>query len=384
VNTQKTATTHKTAPHLDMAGILADSSARVIVCCGSGGVGKTTTAAALAMRAAEDGRKVVVLTIDPARRLAQALGVADLGNAPQPVELGPEAKGELHAMMLNMKRTFDEMVLAATTPDKAEQIFANPFYQTIASSFGGTQEYMAMEKLGQLAADSSWDLIIVDTPPSRNALDFLDAPKRLGTFLDGKMIRLFTAPGRGFGRLVTGAMGLAIKGVSTIVGGQMLSDASTFVQSLDSMFGGFRERAQRTFELLSRPDTRFVVVAAPEPDALREAGFFVDRLSSENMPLAGLVLNRTHPMQSTLAGDHALTAADNLDEAESTPQSDLAAAALRIHAERATMNKREQHLLHRFTGAHPHVPQIGVPSLPFEVADLESLRAIGAELTRSA
>ncbi|MCX5043146.1 ArsA family ATPase [Aldersonia sp. NBC_00410] len=377
-------TTKKTAPHLDMAGILADSNARILVCCGSGGVGKTTTAAALAMRAAENGRKVVVLTIDPARRLAQALGVAELDNSPQPVQLGSEAKGELHAMMLNMKRTFDDMVLQHTTPDKAEQIFANPFYQTIASSFGGTQEYMAMEKLGQLAADSSWDLIVVDTPPSRNALDFLDAPKRLGSFLDGRMIRLFTAPGRGFGRLVTGAMGLAIKGVSTIVGGQMLSDASTFVQSLDSMFGGFRDRATKTFELLSRDDTRFVVIAAPEPDALREAGFFVDRLSTEGMPLAGLVLNRTHPLRCELAADHALTAADRLDEDEPTPQSQLAAAALRIHAERATVNSRERHLLHRFTGAHPRVPQIDVPSLPFEVSDLEALRAIGDELTRSA
>ena len=160
-------------------------------------------------------------------------------------------------MMLNMKRTFDEMVLAHTTPDKAEQIFANPFYQTVASSFGGTQEYMAMEKLGQLAADSEWDLIVVDTPPSRNALDFLDAPKRLGNFLDGRMIRLFTTPGRGIGRFVTGAMGLALKAVSTIVGGQMLSDASAFVQSLDSMFGGFRERASKTYELLSAPGTQF-------------------------------------------------------------------------------------------------------------------------------
>ncbi|MBF6477980.1 ArsA family ATPase [Nocardia cyriacigeorgica] len=364
------------APQLDISTIIGDPNAHIVVCCGSGGVGKTTTAAAIALRAAEAGRKVVVLTIDPARRLAQSLGVADLGNSPQRVELGPEVKGELHAMMLNMRRTFDEMV--HTSPDKAEQIFANPFYQTVASSFGGTQEYMAMEKLGQLANRREWDLIVVDTPPSRNALDFLDAPKRLGNFLNGRMIRVIMAPGRGVGRFVTGAMSLAVRGVSTIVGGQMLKDASLFLQSLESLFGGFQDRANRTYAMLSKPGTHFLVVAAPEPDALREASFFVDRLSTEKMPLAGLVLNRTHPVRSALSADHALTAADQL--AESNP---LTAAVLRIHAHRVATAKRERHLLLRFTGAHPRVPIVPVTALPFEVSDLEALRAVGDQLTRT-
>ncbi|MBW0270699.1 anion transporter [Nocardia sp. MH4] len=364
-----------TTPPLDVSRIIADPTARVIVCCGSGGVGKTTTAASIALRAAEAGRKVVVLTIDPARRLAQSLGVAELDNTPQRVDLGPEVPGELHAMMLNMRRTFDDMVLEHTSAEKAEQIFANPIYQTVASSFGGTQEYMAMEKLGQLAGHKEWDLIVVDTPPSRNALDFLDAPKRLGTFLNGKMIRLIMAPGRGVGRFVTGAMSLAMRGVSTIVGGQMLKDASTFLQSLESLFGGFQDRAERTFAMLSKPGTHFLVVAAPEPDALREASFFVDRLSTEQMPLAGLVLNRTHPALSGLPADHALTAADQL--AETDP---LAASVLRIHAERVATAKREQRLLHRFTGAHPRVPIVSVTALPFEVSDLEALRAVGDQL----
>lgn len=369
-----------TAPNvaapLDISRIIEDRTARVVVCCGSGGVGKTTTAAAIALRAAERGRKVVVLTIDPARRLAQSLGVADLDNAPQRVALGPEAKGELHAMMLNMRRTFDDMVLEHTSPDKAEQIFANPFYQTVASSFGGTQEYMAMEKLGQLAGRKEWDLIVVDTPPSRNALDFLDAPKRLGNFLNGRMIRVIMAPGRGVTRLVTGAMSLAVRGVSTIVGGQMLKDASNFLQSLESLFGGFQDRADRTYAMLSKPGTHFLVIAAAEPDALREASFFVDRLSTERMPLAGLVLNRTHPVLSRLPADHAQTAADQL--AESDP---LTASVLRIHAQRVATAKREQHLLHRFTGAHPRVPITSVTALPFEVSDLEALRAVGDQLT---
>ncbi|MEU1206236.1 ArsA family ATPase [Nocardia sp. NPDC005825] len=377
---------------LDISKIIADPSARIVVCCGSGGVGKTTTAAAIALRAAEAGRKVVVLTIDPARRLAQSLGVSDLGNVPQKVELGPEAKGELFAMMLNMRRTFDDMVLEHTTPDKAEQIFANPIYQTVASSFGGTQEYMAMEKLGQLAAKREWDLIVVDTPPSRNALDFLDAPKRLGNFLNGKMIRVIMAPGRGVGKFVAGAMSLALRGVSTIVGGQLLKDASVFLQSLESMFGGFQDRADRTYAMLSRPGTHFLVVAAAEPDALREASFFVDRLSTDKMPMAGLVLNRTHPALSSLSAEQAQVAADRLvPESENgvTPEPEvetpeaLAAAVLRIHAHRAATAKREQHLLHRFTGAHPSVPIVAVTALPFEVADLEALRAVGDQLVEA-
>ncbi|MEU7633532.1 ArsA family ATPase [Nocardia sp. NPDC049220] len=366
------------ATPLDVSQIIGDQSARVVVCCGSGGVGKTTTAAAIALRAAEQGRKVVVLTIDPARRLAQSLGVAELDNSPQRVTLGPEAKGELHAMMLNMRRTFDDMVLEHTSAEKAEQIFANPFYQTVASSFGGTQEYMAMEKLGQLAHRGEWDLIVVDTPPSRNALDFLDAPKRLNNFLNGRMIRVIMAPGRGVTRLVTGAMSLAVRAVSTIVGGQMLKDASNFLQSLDSLFGGFQDRADRTFAMLSKPGTHFLVVAAAEPDALREASFFVDRLSSDGMPLAGLVLNRTHPALSSLPADHALTAADQL--VESDP---LSAAVLRVHAHRMATDRREQHLLHRFTSAHPRVPIVTVTALPFEVSDLDALRVVGDQLTRT-
>ncbi|MET9492247.1 ArsA family ATPase [Nocardia sp. NPDC006630] len=374
---------------LNISKLIADPSARIVVCCGSGGVGKTTTAAAIALRAAEAGRKVVVLTIDPARRLAQSLGVSDLGNTPQKVELGDGVKGELFAMMLNMRRTFDDMVLEHTSPEKAEQIFANPIYQTVASSFGGTSEYMAMEKLGQLASKREWDLIVVDTPPSRNALDFLDAPKRLGNFLNGKMIRVIMAPGRGVGKLVAGAMSLALRGVSTIVGGQLLKDASLFLQSLESMFGGFQDRADRTYAMLSRPGTHFIVVAAAEPDALREASFFVDRLSTDKMPLAGLVLNRTHPVLLTsLSAEQAQVAADRLapaaavNGASETPAA-LAAAVLRIHAQRATTAKREQHLLQRFTGAHPSVPIAAVTALPFEVADVEALRAVGNELAEA-
>jgi anion-transporting ArsA/GET3 family ATPase len=375
-----------TAPRaLDMHAILSDTSNRVVVCCGAGGVGKTTTAAAMALRAAEYGRTVVVLTIDPAKRLAQALGIKDLGNTPQRVALAPEVTGELHAMMLDMRRTFDEMVVSYSPAGRADAILENQFYQTVATSLAGTQEYMAMEKLGQLLAEDKWDLVVVDTPPSRNALDFLDAPKRLGSFMDSRLWRLLLAPGRGIGRLVTGAVGLAMKVLSTVLGSQMLSDAAGFVQALDATFDGFRQKADRTYELLKRRGTQFVVVSAAEPDALREASFFVDRLSQERMPLAGLILNRTHPLLCDLKADRAGEAADALEASGGDNGPDaLAAAVLRIHSDRALTAKREVRLLSRFTGANPAVAIVGVPSLPFDVSDLEALRAIADQITGEA
>ncbi|GLZ33010.1 anion transporter [Lentzea sp. NBRC 105346] len=367
---------------LDIDPLIDDPATRVLVCCGSGGVGKTTTAAALALRAAERGRRTVVLTIDPARRLAQSLGLRELDNQPREVKVeGFEPKGELFAMMLDMRRTFDDMVLTHAGRDRADQILSNPFYQTISSSFSGTQEYMAMEKLGQLVAQGEWDLIIVDTPPSRSALDFLDAPQRLSTVLDGRFIRMLSAParasGRGLLKLVGTGFNLFTKAVATVVGGQLLHDASTFVQAFDSMFGGFRERAQRTYELLRSPGTGFLVVAAAEPDALREASYFVERLSAEGMPLCGLVANRTHPVLAALPAPKALAAADDLERAGDAP---LAAAVLRLHADRAAVADREKRLLARFTRAHPGVALVGVPALPADVHDIDGLREIGSRL----
>jgi anion-transporting ArsA/GET3 family ATPase len=372
--------------HLDLDGLLADRDTKVLVCCGSGGVGKTTTAAALALRAAEQGRRVVVLTIDPARRLAQSLGLEELDNEPRNVPgalrtTAERGDGELQAMMLDMRRTFDEMVSGHTTPDRAQAIFDNPFYQTISTSFSGTQEYMAMEKLGQLSSTGLWDLIVVDTPPSRSALDFLDAPQRLSSFLDGRMIRLLSAPARAGGsalrKIVGSTFNLFAKAVSTILGGQMLADASAFVQAFDTLFGGFQERANATYQLLRAPGTSFVVVAAPEPDALREASYFVERLSSERMPLAGLVLNRTHPVHATLSGARAREGAETLESARGD---ELAAAVLRLHADRVETAERERRVLGRFTRAHPTVPIIDVPAMSTDVHDLDGLREIGRRL----
>ncbi|UOZ08468.1 MULTISPECIES: ArsA family ATPase [unclassified Amycolatopsis] len=371
---------------IDIDALLDDEKSRVIVCCGSGGVGKTTTAAALALRAAERGRQTVVLTIDPARRLAQALGLRELGNHPRQVQVeGFEPKGELWAMMLDMRRTFDDMVRVHAGPERAEQLLQNPFYQTISTSFSGTQEYMAMEKLGQLAATGDWDLIIVDTPPSRSALDFLDAPTRLSSALDGRMIRLLTGPakagGWGLRKVVNAGFSMFAKAVSTIIGGQLLTDASAFMQAFDSMFGGFRERARKTAELLRSSGTSFLVVAAPEPDALREASYFVERLSAESMPLGGLIANRTHPVLAKLSGSEALAAAESLQEGD--VNAPLAEAVLRLHADRVDLAAREERLLARFTRAHPEVALARVPALAGDVHDLDGLRDIGTKLASS-
>jgi len=355
----------------------------VLVCCGAGGVGKTTTAAALAVRAAERGRRVAVLTIDPARRLAQSMGLSELDNVPRPVSnIDESAGGLLEAMMLDMKRTFDEVVVAHADPARAQQILDNPFYQSLSSSFSGTQEYMAMEKLGQLQAGGRYDLIVVDTPPTRNALDFLDAPQRLGRFLDGRMIRLLLAParagGRAYVRVLSAGMGVFTGVLTKVIGVQLLKDLSMFVSALETMFGGFRERAEQTYELLQRPGTTFLVVAAPERDALREAAYFVERLAAEAMPLTGLVLNRVHPsLAPGLSGERSLALAESLADAADSP---LTVAVLRLHAERMALAAREQRLKARFTSAHPGVPIVEVAAQARDVHDLEGLRVIGSAL----
>ena len=407
--------TGRPPPWLDVDRLIDDRRTRIIVCCGSGGVGKTTIAAAIGLRAAEHGRHVVVLTVDPARRLAQSMGLTSLDNTPRPVRgiktrdqqagNGAEPAGSLHAMMLDMKRTFDEIVEAHADPDRAAQILANPFYQSLSSSFAGTQEYMAMEKLGQLRRADEWDLIVVDTPPSRSALDFLDAPQRLARFLDGKLLRLLTAPakvgGRAYLRAINAGFGVVTGVLTKILGTQVLRDVQTFVSALDTMFGGFRERADYTYQLLRAPGTAFLVVAAPEEDALREASYFVERLDTERMPLAGLILNRVQQVPAAhLSAARSLAAAEVLQAAMSgnagsgstahghktagqagaddqVAARQLTIAALQLHADRMTQAAAERRIAGGFTAAHPLVPVAEVPAQAEDVHDLEGLRNIG-------
>ncbi|MEV6842713.1 ArsA family ATPase [Actinoplanes sp. NPDC051411] len=373
-----------TAGRLDVDGLLANPATRIVVCCGAGGVGKTTTAAALGVRAAEvHGRRTVVLTIDPARRLAQSMGLSELDNTPRQVKgIDGENGGELHAMMLDMKRTFDEVVQQHTTPQRAAEIFANPFYQAMSSTFAGTQEYMAMEKLGQLRATDEWDLIVVDTPPSRSALDFLDAPARLSRFLDGRMLRLLLAPARAGGKsmfsLVTASFGLFSRAVQKMLGAQLLTDLSGFVAALDSMFGGFRQRADDTYRILQDPQTAFLLVAAPERDAVREAAYFAERLVSERMPLAGLVLNRMHHSDAAgLSAERSEEAAAALEAAGDQP---MTADVLRVHAALIRQTERESGVAATLTDAFPQVPSVAVTAQPADVHDVDGLRTIGALL----
>ena len=368
-------------PFFDVDAIIADRQTKIMICCGAGGVGKTTTSAALAVRAAEAGRKVVVLTIDPARRLAQSLGVGELDNTPRPV-VGLEATngGRLDAMMLDMKRTFDDVVIAHAPPEKAAAMLQNPFYEALSSSFSGTQEYMAMEKLGQLhhqaLADGSWDLIVVDTPPARSALDFLDAPEHLSDLLDGPFLRMLLAPARGPLRLMSVGFHLVSSAMTKILGGQLLRDMETFITAFEALFGGFRQRAAQTHALLSSSHTTFLVVAMAQRDALREAAYFVDRLSEEQMPLAGLVINRVHTSQLEVSAERALAIAEDLDPATAVTEIE----ALRRHADLERVIEQERLLLERFSSTRPGVPRTLVATLASDVTDLDALRRVGVLL----
>jgi anion-transporting ArsA/GET3 family ATPase len=368
---------------LDLDTVIGNPATRIVVACGAGGVGKTTMAAALALRAAEQGRKVVVLTIDPARRLAQSLGLTELDNTPRVVaDVDVTTGGRLDAMMLDMKRTFDEVVIAHATPDKAAQILANPFYMALSSSFAGTQEYMAMEKLGQLHTQAQrtgeWDLIVVDTPPSRSALDFLDAPERLASLLEGRFLRLLLAPARGPFRLMSAGVNLAMSVMNKVLGAQVLTDVQTFVAAFDTLFGGFRDRAEQTVALLRESHTAFLVVAAPQNDALREASYFIQRLREEHMPLAGVVLNRVTTTEiSDLSAERALAGAEDLEE---QGRSDLTAGVLRLHADRMRQVVSDHKRADRFRRGHRAIATVSVPALADDVHDLDGLRAIGTLL----
>jgi anion-transporting ArsA/GET3 family ATPase len=369
-------------PFLDVDKIIGDRETKIIICCGAGGVGKTTTSAAIAVRAAEAGRKVVVLTIDPARRLAQSLGVGELDNTPRPVTtVDTAAGGSLDAMMLDMKGTFDEVVMAHSTPEKAAAILQNQFYVALSSEFSGTQEYMAMEKLGQLHSEAeahgTWDLIVVDTPPARSALDFLDAPEHLSSLLDGRFLRLLLHPARGPMRLMTAGFSVISAVMTKILGAQIIRDVQTFVRAFEALFGGFRQRATATFALLSSRHSTFLVVATPQHDALREAAYFVDRLTEEGMPLSGMVINRVHTSALAISPERALSLAEDLAGTSAV----LEVEALRRHANLTRVMQTESRMMERFASARPTVAQTQVQSLPTDVTDLAALRRVGALLS---
>jgi anion-transporting ArsA/GET3 family ATPase len=356
-------------------------TARIVVCCGSGGVGKTTAAAALALHAAEQGRRTCVLTIDPARRLAQALGLDLLSNTPSPVGRGLRGPGSLDAMMLDMRRTFDELIERyARDPEQADRILANRFYQRVSSTLAGTQEYMAMEKLYELHESRRWELLVVDTPPTRSALDFLDAPDNLNELLDARMFRLLIAPAQRVGRGYLRGLNLATTAMTRMVrrltGSELLAEVGEFFAAFEGMYDGFRRRAQRVYDLLKDPGTQFVVVATPDPPALREAAYLVGRLAADRMPLGALVVNRVHragPVPAVPPEEVARLAAGSADAR-------LLADLVVQHQELEELAAAEQRRVRAVTASLPALAAVQVPLLADDVHDLAGLRRLGSQL----
>jgi anion-transporting ArsA/GET3 family ATPase len=370
---------------------------RIAVCVGCGGVGKTTIAAALALEAARSGRRALVLTIDPARRLADALGVRALGNEPQAIprsvleRLGVPAEGSLCAMMLDMKRTFDDLVERFAESEEArERILANPIYQHVSDALAGSVEYSAMEKVYELAEENAFDLIVVDTPPAQHALDFLEAPQRLLEFLDSRVVHMLIHPafaaGRFGFRLFQRSARRVLQVLERVTGIGFLQDVSEFLLAFEGMAEGFRARAGRVRALLLGPEAAFVLVAGPERESIEQAGQFLERLESFGVPLAGVLANRVRtwpgpgpaptfdpdadlrPLRDALAA-----AAEPGFPAESAAQAAVAAAA-----GYAALVRRDEAALEPLRARTEGVGRFfrRIPELPEDVHDLDGLQRV--------
>jgi anion-transporting ArsA/GET3 family ATPase len=369
---------------VNVADVIADK--RIVICGGSGGVGKTTTSAAIAMGAAAAGRKVAVVTIDPARRLANSLGLEQLGNEPALVDpalfapAGVEMEGELWAMMLDPKRTFDELIDRLAPNEKArDEVLGNRIYQELSNAVAGSQEFTAMAKLYELDRDHDFDLIVLDTPPSRNALDFLDAPDRLTQFFEGRALQVFLRPTGLAARVMGRGTGVVFGVLKRVTGIDLLDDLAVFFRSLSGMIDGFKERAQAVNKLLGDRGTVFVLVTSPEREPIDEAIFFWRKLKAARMPFGGVVVNRVHH--------------DLLGDAEVDDVSDELAAELGDKlAGRVAENFRDYHVLAR-RDAH-NIERLGrqlrddrlllVPYLDEDVHDIEGLSRLNRYLFATA
>jgi anion-transporting ArsA/GET3 family ATPase len=344
----------------------------VIVCTGSGGVGKTTTAAVIALEGARQGRRACVVTIDPAKRLADALGLEALSNSPSRID-GPW-KGELWALMLDTKSTFDDLVMKnAESPEQAEGILENRFYRNISGALSGTQEYMAMEKLYELHDGDEFDLVVVDTPPTRNALDFLEAPRRLTRFLDHRLYRVLMSPTRGIVKAVNVAAQAFLRTVSKVVGGDVVKDAIAFFSAFEGMEAGFRDRAAATLDLLSDEVTAFVLVSAPRRDVVEEASYFAEKLTEGGIPVRALIVNRMHPRFGTASPGATRERARHFEGTE------LGGLYANLADFQQVAANEEDHLAGLAERVAP-APVIRVPFLQTDVHDLEGLGLIGGHL----
>jgi anion-transporting ArsA/GET3 family ATPase len=373
---------------------------QVCICAGSGGVGKTTTSAAIAMGMAAKGKKVAVLTIDPAKRLANSLGLRELGNEECLVpperftEQGLEMKGELWAMMLDAKRTFDDLIERhAPDEETRDRVLSNRIYQEVSNAMAGSQEYMAMEKLYELYQEARYDLLVLDTPPTRHALDFIDAPERMTRFIEGKSLQFFLKPGR-LGMRVIGRSGGALFSIlKRLTGIDLLQDLSDFFQSFGDMATGFRERAQRVSELLSHRNTTFMLVTAPEREPIDEAIFFWRRLDEAKLPFGGVVVNKVHHDYLSVANGEANVAADvALDQLATQLERSLdgdrenaqLAAKVQENFERySVLAERDRRNITRLTRELDSASVIEVPYLDEDICDIAGLAQVNRYLFSS-
>jgi anion-transporting ArsA/GET3 family ATPase len=367
-----TTTTERSAATRSLSELLSEQ--RILVCCGSGGVGKTTSAAVLALEAARAGRRAVVVTIDPARRLADALGLEGLTDTASRID--GDWPGELWALMLDTKSTFDQLVTGnAASPDQAERILQNRFYRNISGALSGTQEYMAMEKLHELHDATDFDLIVVDTPPTRNALDFIDAPRRLSRFLDHRLFRVLTSSRKGVVRAVNVAAQTFFRTVAKVVGAEVIEDAIAFFRAFEGMEEGFRERAEQVLALLSADETAFVLVASPRRDTIEEARFFAEKLDEAGIRVDAVVVNRMHPH---FGGGLPEAVRERARTLEGTDLGNL----YRNLAEFQLVAAREEEHLGLLLPAVPDAAVVRVPFLRDDVHDLDGLAAVGRHLMR--
>ena len=345
----------------------------VVICAGSGGVGKTTTSAAIAAGMAERGKTAAVLTIDPAKRLANSLGLKELGNEEARVEL--DAPGELWAMMLDAKRTFDELVdTHAPDEETRDAVLTNPIYQQLSNAVAGSQEYMAMEKLHELHQEGKYDLLVLDTPPTRNALDFLDAPRRLARFIDSKSLSFFRTSSKfGFGLLGKGS-GMLFSVMKRATGVDLLKDLADFFNSFGDMADGFRERADRVNALIADHRTTFLLVTSPRAASIEEAAYFHRKLRNEDLPFGGVIVNRMRePVKARPGPKLEEELAGLLDDK-------LAGKVNRTVEEHKSLAERDAANLERLQKKIGRKPMITVPELPGDVHDLDGLRAMNEHL----
>jgi anion-transporting ArsA/GET3 family ATPase len=355
---------------------------RVLVCVGAGGVGKTTTSAALALGLAIEGQKVAVVTIDPAKRLASALGLEELSGEPSRIEPrslkegGVKMKGELWAMMLDAKGTFDEIIVRLAPDEKArEEILANPVYKELSTAVAGSHELSAIAKLYELYEEHDFDVIVLDTPPSRNALDFLDAPNRLLGFLNGRALQVFLAPSGLTARLFGRGTALVFAIFARVTGVDMLSDLSIFFRSLSGVIEGFGERTAGVAELLRSPETTFLIITSPEAEPAREATYLAERLAEAGMPQGELIVNRMH--RDGLEGHSEEEVAELLEEGLGAALAQRVASNL---ADFDVLARRDGETIADLSRAAGGKEAILVPYLDEDVQDLLSLAGIAEYL----